>query len=430
MNRPTAFALAWLLWPLASLSALMAPEVPLTTAQRSADPATRHYAEGLAALRRGDADAAEAAFKAAFTVNPKMPQPLIGMADAAMIRSKPADAQGWLDQAIALTPDDEAVHRALAIFRYTQNDFLGVEAALKKAIAVDKTSIRARVDLADLYANILNRPSDAITEYRAAIAIDSGHAGAHHGLATALAATGQFTEAEAEYRKSAELAPTVAWPLHSLARLQLSRGQSEAGVASLDAALKLKPDFAPALLDKGDVLLGQGKLDAALALYEQAVESNPGNAAAWFKRGALFQARGKTAEATSDYQKTITLDETFAGAYNNLAWIGVQTGSDLAQAARWADKAVKLAPDNAAFRDTQGWVLRAQRKLAEAETVLEKAATMQPPIADIQFHLGMVYLDQKKPDQARRAFDAALAIDPEHVKAKAALQQLATTAAQ
>jgi Flp pilus assembly protein TadD len=75
-------------------------------------------------------------------------------------------------------------------------------------------------------------------------------------------------------------------------------------------------------------------------------------------------------------------------------------------------------------RDTQGWVYRAQRKFSEAETVLEKAATMKPPLADVKYHLGLVYLDQRKTDQAKKAFREALAIDAKHAPSKQVLQKL------
>jgi tetratricopeptide (TPR) repeat protein len=406
-------------------AALLAPEISPQFAQQQADPATAHYAAGLEALSAGDTDAAETAFQAAVAANPRMPQPLVGLADVALRRGKRDEAKKWLDQAVAVAPQDDGVQHSLSVFHFTGKDYPAAETALKKAIDINPKNLRAQLDLADLYANSLKRPTDAIAAYRAAIAIDGKHAGAHHGLAAALAATGQFAEAETEFRKSAQLAPMLPVPLHSLARMQFGRGQIDAGMASLDAALKIQPTFVPALLDKGDMLLSQDQPDAALALYDQAVTADANSAPAHFKRGTVLQMQNKPAEAKQAYQKAIEHDAQFAAAYNNLAWLEVESsGTDLNQAAQWAATAVKLAPEVAAYRDTQGWVYRAQRQYAEAETVLEKAATMKPPVADIKYHLGVVYLEQRKLDQARRAFSEALAIDPKHAASKAAIQKL------
>jgi tetratricopeptide (TPR) repeat protein len=407
-------------------AAQMVPEGAQQTPQRPADPAMANYASGAEALLNGNLDAAEKAFRAATGANPRMPQPLLGLADVAQRRNQRTEAKKWLDEAAAVSPRDDGVQLALAAFYITGQDFAGAEVALKRAVDLNPTNLRARLDLADLYANFLRRPTDAITEYRNAITIDRQHAGAHHGLATALAAVGQFDDAEREFRRSAELAPAAPLPLHSLARLQLSRGQSAAALASLDAVLKIEPNFLPALLDKGDLALGQGKSEDALMLYRQAVDKNPKSAQAQFKYGAMLQTINQLEDAKKAYETAIDLNPQFAEAYNNLAWMQAQLRLDLGQAAQYAATAVKLAPDNAAYRDTLGWVHRAQKQLPEAETVLEKAATMQPRLADVQYHLGVVYAEQSKKDQARKAFENALEIDPKHAEAKAALSRVAS----
>lgn len=423
MRRVVLCAVATVaLTALAGNAAQLVPEAARQS--QSTDPALASYSAGAEALLGGDLDAAEKAFRAASAANPRMPQPLLGLADVAQRRNRRDEAKKWLDDAAALAPRDDGVQLALAVFHVTGQDYAAAELALKRAVELNPANLRARLDLADLYANFLRRPTDAIAEYRSAIAIDGKHAGAHHGLASVLAAVGQFSEAEREFRKSAELAPTAPLPLHSLARLQLSRGQHEAAQASLDAVLKIDPNFLPALLDKGDLALSQGKSDTALALYRQAVDTNPKSATAHFKHGAMLQAVNQLDDAKKAYETAIDLNPQAAEAYNNLAWMLAQSRLELGQAAQYAATAVKLAPDNAAYRDTQGWVYRAQKRLPEAETVLEKAASMQPPIADIQYHLGVVYAEQAKTAPARKAFESALAIDPKHAEAKAGLARL------
>jgi len=406
----------------------LSPRDAATFAGAGTDPAQASYRRGLDALRAGDIDAAERAFKSAAQINPRMPQPLVGLADVAQKRGNPEQAGELLRQALTVAPTDEDAGYALAVHHTNTKDYAAAEAQLKLIVELNPRHTAAQLDLANLYANALDRPNDAIATYRAILSADDKHAGAHYGLAMALARADQFKEAEAGFRAAARLAPGTALPLHSLARLQLSRGQTQAATASLDQALKVQPDFVPALLDKGDVLMRAGQLDAALALFERATAADERNPTAHFKRGTVLQMQKRHVEARQAYVTVISLDNGFAPAYNNLAWMQTESRDNLEQGSQWAATAVELAPENPAFRDTQGWVYRTQRKLAQAEAVLVQAATMQPPSADIQYHLGMVYLDQKKPDEARRAFDAALAIDPQHAPSKAALQGLSATA--
>ncbi len=406
-------------------AAFLFPSQPEMAASSATDPAMKSYVEGVDALSKNHLLTAEDAFKAALKVNPRMVRALIGLADVALRRGEREHAKASLDKAIKIAPNDDTVQHALGLFAASGKDYAAAEAALKKAIEINPNNLAARNALGGLYAGAMQRAADAVSVYRAAIEVDPKQLEARLGLAQALAATGQFSAAEQELTAAAKAQPDSPFPPHLLGRMQLARGNTEAAAAATDAALKIAPDFAPALLDKGDVLLGAGEIEEALALYDRAVATDNRNATAHFKRGVLLQQQRRDAQARQAYLDVINIDPDFAPAYNNLAWMQAEAGQQLDQASQWATKAVKLEPNNPAFRDTQGWVYRAQRRFEEAETVLEKAATMAPPIADVHYHLGLVYLDQKKTDPARRALKDALAIDPKHTGAAASLEKLA-----
>ena len=411
-------------------AAFLFPSQPEVAVSSSADPAMQSYAEGVEALGNNHLLTAEDAFKEALKVNPRMVRALIGLADVAIRRDQRAQAKASLDKAMDIAPNDDTVQHALGLFAAAGKEYPAAEEALKKAIEINPNNLAARNALGGLYTNAMQRPADAVGVYRAAIEVDPEQLESRLGLAQALAATGQFSAAEQELTAAAKAHPDSPFPSHLLGRIQLARGNMEAAAAATDAALRIAPDFVPALLDKGDVLLGTGKVEEALALYDRAIATDNRNATAHFKRGVLLQEQRRDAQALQAYLNVINIAPDFAPAYNNLAWMQAESGQQLDQASQWVATAVKLEPNNPAFRDTQGWVYRAQRKFSEAETVLEKAATMSPPIADVHYHLGLVYLDQRKADPARRAFKAALAIDHRHAAAAAALEKLDGLASQ
>ena len=424
MARLVAFvALALSLSPVQA--AFLFPGQPPVASSTADDPAMGSYLQGVQALRDNHLLTAEDAFKAALKANPRMVQALIGLADVALRRDARDEAKASLDQALAIAPDSDTVQHALGLFHASGKDYPAAEAALKKAIDLNPKNLAARTALGGLYANAMQRPGDAAATYRAALAVDPTPLDARLGLAQALVATGQFSAAEEELATAGKGHPDSPFPPHLLGRMQLARGNAQAGIKAIDAALKIDPDFVPALLDKGDVLLGTGKTEQALALYDRAIAHDNRNATAHFKRAVLLQQEGRSAQARQAYLDVINIDHRFAPAYNNLAWLQAEAGDQLEDAAKWAATAIELEPGSAAYLDTQGWVYRRQRKFAEAESVLEKAATLTPPLADVHYHLGLVYIDQKKTDPARRAFREALAIDPKHAEAAAALEKLA-----
>ena len=423
MNRCLFFIALTLALPSAH-SAYLFPSLPPLATPGASDPAMERHLTGIEALRANRLLTAEDAFKEAIKLDPRMVQPLIGLADVELRRGAGEQAKAWLDKAVAIAPNDDTVQHALGLFAAYGKDYPAAETSLKKAIEINANNLAARNALGGLYAGAMQRPVDAVNVYRAAIEVDPKQLEARLGLAQALAATGQFSAAEQELTAAAKAHPDSPFPPHLLGRMQLARGNTAAAAAATDAALKIAPDFVPALLDKGDVLLGAGKVEEALALYDRAIATDNRNATAHFKRGVLLQGQRRDAQALQAYLNVINIAPDFAPAYNNLAWMQAESGQKLDQASQWAATAVKLEPNNPALRDTQGWVYRAQRQFAEAETVLEKAATMSPPIADVHYHLGLVYLDQKKTDPARRAFKDALAIDPTHAAAAASLEKL------
>lgn len=420
LSAPVALA------PLSARPAFLTPEPTLNGAADLADPAKASYADGVSALQAGDLEVAEKAFDQALKANPRMPQPMIGLADVALRLGKRAQAQQWLEKAVQIAPNDDAALHAMSVFYFTGKEYAKAEETLKETLNKRPDNVRAWLDLGDLYAGSVNRPGEAITAYREVIKRQPDHAGAYHGLAKALASTGQYGDAEQAFRHAATLAPQLPMPFHSLAQMQVRQGQLQQALTSLDAALKIDPKFIPAIIEKGDINLTQGSTDAALALYRRAAELGPTSALAHFRLGAALQANNDLERAKEAYQTAITHDPQMAEALNNLAWLQASLRENLDQAAQYAATAVKLAPDTAAYRDTLGWVYWAQRRFPEAETVLEKAATLQPPLADVQYHLGMVYAEQKKTDLAKAAFEKALKLNPQHAEAKTALSRVGT----
>ena len=58
--------------------------------------------------------------------------------------------------------------------------------------------------------------------------------------------------------------------------------------------------------------------------------------------------------------------------------------------------------------DTLGWLLYLKGDLPRAEALLAAAAKAAPGIAEVRYHLGMVYAKQGKTEDARRELEAAL----------------------
>jgi tetratricopeptide (TPR) repeat protein len=417
-------ALAGTLWVTPAVAALIRPaELPPLGAV-PASPAMVSFISGVEAIAGSDLTAAERHFRESMRLDATLVEPLIGMADLALARRQPSDAQRWLQRALQVAPTSAKVHHALGRFHFGARDFAQAEASLRQALSLDGNHFLAALDLGDLYLSSLNRTQDAEAAYRAAVRLGARHAGAHHGLGVTLTRLGKLAEAESILQRAASLAPNNPLVFLSLGRLYQAKRDWGKAQTAFESALRLQPGLLPAVLGKADALMASGDTTRALALYQQAVQAAPNSEQARLQLGMAFQATGRLREAERTYLEALRLNPNLALAYNNLAWMAAEARTNLAQAQRWAERAVSLAPAEPLFLDTLGWVFRAQGQLAEAERTLERAAAMPSAGAVVWYHLGRVYQERNKVREAERAYRQALELHRDFAPARQALGQM------
>ncbi len=93
-------------------------------------------------------------------------------------------------------------------------------------------------------------------------------------------------------------------------------------------------------------------------------------------------------------------------ALNDLGYLWADAGKHLARAERMIRRALKQEPNNAAFRDSLGWVLFRQGRVNEALPELEKAAAAEPDPTVLD-HLGDAYWQLGRREEARSAWGRA-----------------------
>jgi tetratricopeptide (TPR) repeat protein len=96
-------------------------------------------------------------------------------------------------------------------------------------------------------------------------------------------------------------------------------------------------------------------------------------------------------------------------ALNDLGYLWADQNKHLGRARRMIERAVNAEPENAAFRDSLGWVLYRQGRFHEAVKELEKAAAAREDGVILE-HLGDAYVQcqqwEKAEEAYRRAYEA------------------------
>jgi serine/threonine-protein kinase len=160
-------------------------------------------------------------------------------------------------------------HSLLAHYGVRQPSSAWARAASSAATAVmlDGNSAEARTSLAHVKAE---------QEFRAAIALDSGYATAHHWYAmSCLVPMSRLDEALEEMRFAQSLDPVSSIVARDLAIILAYRRDYDAALDQCDHTIELNPHFSPAYWALGVIQEQRKDLDEAIAAFQRAIDLSP-----------------------------------------------------------------------------------------------------------------------------------------------------------
>lgn len=206
-----------------------------------------------------------------------------------------------------------------------------------------------------------------------------------------------------------------------------TRKDFPAALAAFDRAQKLKPSSA--------VLIRQLHVFNALQRPEEGekrlvtwLASHPKDAST---RAALADSLIKRKQHAAASEHYLALNASNPGnlvVLNNLAWALSELNDK--RALSFAEQALKLTPDNPSVLDTYGWLHTRMGDPAKGLSLLKKAQSKAPDVADIQWH--MAYALYVSGDKARARQELKTLLDRRvsfsaESEARTLYQQLTTT---
>jgi serine/threonine-protein kinase len=299
-----------------------------------------------------------------------------GLAWQLLQLNRVAEAVRFFTVALALRPDNPAVHVDLGVALHEDGDYEGAVAAYRRAIdlqpgyaaahnnlghtlnargqleeavqefraalALDPNLAAPHVGLGNvLYAK--EQTQEAIREFRAALALDPKEARAHSGLGAALYLDGKLDEAIREQRAAIALNPKLPEPYNNLGAVYLTRRQWDEAIREYRAAIALKPRYVTAHKGLGNALRGKGQLDEAIRELRAAVALDPKVATTHFDLGHALLDQGKWDEAVREFREVIALDPKMAKAHGSLGQVLGAQGR-LAEAREATRRCLALLP--------------------------------------------------------------------------------------
>ncbi|MGE0372450.1 MAG: tetratricopeptide repeat protein [Gammaproteobacteria bacterium] len=268
--------------------------------------------------------------------------------------------------------------------------------------------------------------ADAAVHFRAALAMDPGHAEAHRKLGNACFAQGRLDEAAECYRKALTLDPKLTAAHYNLGLTRFRQGKLEEAAARYRDALTLKPDFVEAYSGLGVTYSGLGRPDEALRCLQQAAAMQPENAQIHNNLGLTFHNAGRRDEAVSCFRRALALNPSYAEAHFNLGNVLAAAGKQ-EEALAGYQRAAALKPDYAEAWFNLGGIQLARGRLEEAGECFRRTITLKPDYAAAYNNLGQIFIRQDRLDEAVASYRRSIALKPGDAEAHINLGSALTT---
>jgi tetratricopeptide (TPR) repeat protein len=277
----------------------------------------------------------------------------------------------------------------------------------------------------------VNAPSEAHAYLQRALKLAPGNFAALESITELELRSNQAASALARLDKLVESQLAGANVLLLRARILAASGQLDRAEADALRAFEASPNLDRAV----DVLYGiyaaQGKIQEALASFEEADSVGVLHSGARVLLGRLYMTTGANDKAKAMYERVIEENPTSTTAKNDLAFLLATTGSDTDRALALAEDAQRARPHDPAVADTVGFVYlkkgRNEVALQQFRYAIEIGTAQGMTSPAVHYHMGLALAALGRDDEAKQAFEEALAINPSFQDAPDARRRLAAT---
>jgi len=343
---------------------------------------------GVFEMARGKVDQAERAFLKAVQVAPKSIEPLLSLGNLYQTAGRFDDAEKTLKRAIALDPKNPTANVTLATVLMQTGRAAQAEPYMKIA-STSVGTMRASLGMADYYVSV-GRLAEALAILDKLALTPDGFAAARIRTATIEYASGHKKEAHSHLREVLVKEPNNSAALSMEARLLLGEYRFEDAKVLVNQALAADPRSASAQFALGQIHLAQGDMESARKAFAQAVATDPRRSDAQVELAKIHMGR-REFDTAIQYVRT-----------------AIKENPDAIEPHLMLVRALTVRPDDV--------------PLAVVE--LKQLLVRYPNSPDVQTLAGRAEYERGDKITARRFFERALQIDPDHVEALSGLTTL------
>ncbi len=381
------------------------------------------YLPGLVLLAQldigdGDIEAAKARYDFVLKKNPANVVALIEMSRLLQRQGHMYAAADYLDRARHSMPGELLPQLLLAKAYLRLREYAKALAVCQDVADKDRNNPQV-VEIVGLSYLGTGYVDDAVETFTNLVALLPAAAISHFRLAQALIEQKQIERAveSLDAALSADPKFVLGWDL--LVKLYRDQGDLDGALERAQRRVVVFPDSSRAATLVGDIQMQRGdyqqainsyvrglgertdrdltlklfeayrlnrEQEAGYTLLQEWLEQHPDDFPVRMVRSGAYLQDGLSDQALAGYIEVIEGNPTMVEALNNASW--VLFARDDARAVEFAERAHKLAPDDAIVADTLGWILTHQGDAVSerALSLLKSAVTSLPHRPDIRYH--------------------------------------------
>ena len=233
----------------------------------------------------------------------------------------------------------------------------------------------------------------------------------------------QFNQAQDYVRRALKVAPDLPYAQRLLAATYLRMGIPARALEVLQQPLSRGSRDPQLMAVAGEAYLAVGDFPKAAQYLAQTAALDPNNAAARTRLGQVRYAEGDTEAAIRDLEAASAMDPNVSSA--DLVLIAnLLRQKQFDQALAAVDRLEKKQPNNPLVYNLKGVVYLAKRDIATARANFERALQIQSDYLPAVSNLAQLDRLEKKPDMARKRFEAIVEKEPKNEQALLGLARL------
>lgn len=339
---------------------------------------------------------------------------LLGLTYSA--ESDDAKANEHLEKAVRLKPDSAAAHTNLAANLLRLKNPGPAELEFKQALKLEPHSFDANHNLGEFYVQS-GKLAEALPPLTRAQKIKPAAYDNGYDLALADLELGKLSDARQSVRDLLQRKDTA--ELHNLlAQIEEKDGKPVAAANQFEIAAHADPSESN-LFDWGSELLVHRTLEPAIAVFRQAAERYPNSPRLAIGLGMALYSRGRYDEAIQSLMRAADLNPSDSRPYLFLSRAYDSSPVHADEVIERFRRFAELQPQNARALYYYAMSLWKGKRAQDAgldinqiESLLSKAATLDPSLADAHLQLGNLYSDQSKYSESIPEYKQALANNP------------------